>query len=65
MTNTIECIKSPDGKHHYEASAAQSAVYIVNGSHTCYDCHYCGDKQCKTIYYNEPNPLEFPTKEQL
>lgn len=61
----MECEKSPDGKHHYEASAMQSAVMIINGSHTCYVCHYCGDKHCKTVYWDAPDPLKFPTKEEL
>lgn len=61
----LECEKSPDGKHHYEHSTFQHAVYVHNGKHTCYTCHFCGDDYCKTTTFPEPNPLEFPTKEQL
>ena len=60
-----ECKKSPDGKHHYEMSMGQHAIYIENGSHTCYHCHYCHDNQCKTEHYGDPNPLELPTLDEL
>ena len=60
---TIECNKSPDEKHHYEM--CKHAVHIPNGNHICYSCHYCNDKQCKTTFFKESDPLALPTKEEL
>lgn len=61
----LVCPKSPDKKHHYEVSPMQSLVYIEHGSHTCYNCHYCGKQKCKTTYFPPPKPLDLPTDEDL
>ena len=60
-----ECKESPDGMHHYETSGMQHAVYVVNGSHTCYSCYYCGHGHCKTTSHEPPSPLFLPTEEEL
>ncbi len=64
-TDVKDCKASPDGKHHYETSMEQHAVFVSNGSHTCYQCHFCRHKECKTVSYDVPDPLTLPTKEEL
>ena len=65
MSEDKVCEKSPDKKHHYEMSSAQHAVYVINGSHTCYQCHYCNKQRCVTTTWDPPNPLTFPTDEDF
>jgi len=56
------CPTSPDKRHHFKASVAQSLVYIENGSHTCRNCVFCGVQKCKTSFWGAPDPLSYPSE---
>jgi len=65
MSDDKVCEKSPDKKHHYEMSMSQHMIYVHNGSHTCYICHFCTKTKCVTTHRDAPNPLELPTDEDF
>jgi len=65
-TNKEKCKKSPDGLHHYKYSQSQHAIFVTNGSHTCYSCVFCSDKYCQTRSYGiVPKNIDYPTMEEL